>query len=507
MYDVLGVSGKEGVAPSEDDTEMPGSPSDRLLMWSAGSGAPHVETEFTASRTHVLVSNAKPTKAGWKSSSSNATNPGTMLESPSTILQPSPTYVGRDSEAVAGDEIVESEYYHVKTGQRHKPNRDTRDCIHKNISSPATSSLLGFEWSAIDEGHRDGTTAIPERTRAMEMRARTALIISVEPFPGAIHPRHTAESNLPSRRIGRSRLAHKAGGEQAGRNSRHRHSYIETVPTNSETSDAETLIFSGGPLGHDGGGAASQKKSSSIHEVERESSGAIKRWHETSFSPHNNSTVKQFMVNNQRPQTHNATQDYLLRHDQDKVPGILENEGTLTTSENLEEDIEDEPECYRVVRNGHRNHRIVRLHKNVPQWKCLASLQDMTYRGGKYKVGDIVYILLQDYAKDSCAKICDIRDLGDGRKVISALWHFTIKDARSCGCKTLKRWPKGKTHMLTNMLQILMWDTINGMADSEVLDRLESGKILDVCSKTCTIVESNAKIVDWISDLLPWRLD
>jgi hypothetical protein len=197
-----------------------------------------------------------------------------------------------------------------------------------------------------------------------------------------------------------------------------------------------------------------------------------------------------------------VTQDYLHSKDQDKVPSVLEHEGSSETTEHLEDDIEAEPECYRVVRNGHRKHYIVRRHKNVPQWNRLASLPDMSYRGTRYKVGDVVYILLQDNTKDSYAKIFEIRDLGDGRKVISILWYFTIKDARSCGCKTLKRWPRGKTHMLTNMLQVLMWDTINGMADNDVLNCLESEKILDVCRKTCTILECNAKIVDWISDLL-----
>jgi hypothetical protein len=81
--------------------------------------------------------------------------------------------------------------------------------------------------------------------------------------------------------------------------------------------------------------------------------------------------------------------------------------------------------------------------KGVPKWKSLTSLPDLDYCGVRYKVGDIVYILLQDDTEESLAKIREIRDLADGRKIISDLWYFTIKDARSYGCITLKRWPQG----------------------------------------------------------------
>ena len=142
--------------------------------------------------------------------------------------------------------------------------------------------------------------------------------------------------------------------------------------------------------------------------------------------------------------------------DQDEDPSLLENTGSSEAAELLGDDIEAEPEYYRVVRNGHRDHYIVRRHKNVPRWNSLTYLPDMRYHGVRYKVGDVVCILLQDNAEDSYAKICEIRDLGDDRRVISILWYFTIKDARSCGCTTLNKWPKGKIHMLTNMLQVLM---------------------------------------------------
>jgi hypothetical protein len=142
----------------------------------------------------------------------------------------------------------------------------------------------------------------------------------------------------------------------------------------------------------------------------------------------------------------------------------------------------------------------MRHDKSVPQWKNLTFLPDLEYSGVRYMVGDIVYILLQDGNEDSFAKIREIRDLADGRKVISVLWYFTIKDARSYGCTTLESWPKGKSNMLTNMLQVLTWDTINGMVDENILNQLTSGKVLDVCAKACKILESDAKVVVWVNE-------
>jgi hypothetical protein len=37
--------------------------------------------------------------------------------------------------------------------------------------------------------------------------------------------------------------------------------------------------------------------------------------------------------------------------------------------------------------------------------------------------------------------------------------------------------------MLASMLQLLMWDTINGLVDETLLSQLASGKILDVGKK------------------------
>jgi hypothetical protein len=61
-----------------------------------------------------------------------------------------------------------------------------------------------------------------------------------------------------------------------------------------------------------------------------------------------------------------------------------------------------------------------------------------------YKAGDDVYILLADSYEDFCAKIREIRDLGDGRKIISMLWYFTIKEAKALRLHNFEDVAKGE---------------------------------------------------------------
>lgn len=50
------------------------------------------------------------------------------------------------------------------------------------------------------------------------------------------------------------------------------------------------------------------------------------------------------------------------------------------------------------------------------------------------------------------------------------------------------------------MLQVLMWDTIDGIVDKNILNQLVSGKVLNMCAKAYKILESNAKVVAWVKE-------
>ena len=248
--------------------------------------------------------------------------------------------------------------------------------------------------------------------------------------------------------------------------------------------------------------AAQKRRATSVDIVSYNHSRAMQSTHQSASPSDDERSLSQSVRDDGDIQPQNVTQDDLRNADRGgdtSVDMAAEQTNSQTTGQS-DDDVEAALEYYSVVRNGLKNHYIKRHDKSAPQWNSLTSLPYLDYHGVRYKVGDIVYILLQDNDEDSFAKIREIRDLADGRKVISVLWYFTAKDARSYGCTTLKRWPKGKSHMLTSMLQVLMWDTINGMVDENVLKQVASGKILDVYAKTCKVLDSDAKAVSWINE-------
>jgi len=385
-----------------------------------------------------------------------------------------------------------------------KPLPLSTDYKYQNISSPESGALLSPMQSVMDEGSVNISTEVSDRVRTMEMKIDTALGTSIIPLPCVIITRHMTEGASTSNSadpMTRSCLADRASDEEADKNFRPETSLTESIDKNAR-SDAETSATATEPLDKDVEVSASKDgKAARIETGSGEHNGMIQQFHERASSSDHEYTIEQFLGDDEGAQTHNVPQDDLRSPGRDRDISVdVATETSSETSGHSDYEIEAAPEYYCVVRNGRKNHYIMRHDKSVPQWKNLTSLPDLEYRGVRYKVGDVVYILLQDDTEDSFAKIREIRNLADGRKVISVLWYFTIKDAKSYGCTTLKRWPKGKSHILTTMLQVLMWDTINGMVDENVLNRLASGIILDVSAKTCKVVESDAKVVTWLKE-------
>jgi hypothetical protein len=110
----------------------------------------------------------------------------------------------------------------------------------------------------------------------------------------------------------------------------------------------------------------------------------------------------------------------------------------------------------------------------------------------------VVYILLQGEQDDSIARVRQIRDLSDGRKVICVLWYYSRHEVRRLKCSNPGSWPKGSRYMLSTQMQILMWDTINGKVETEVQDELAEGKVIDVCNKPCRIYDQDHCSVEWV---------
>lgn len=160
-------------------------------------------------------------------------------------------------------------------------------------------------------------------------------------------------------------------------------------------------------------------------------------------------------------------------------------------------DVPQALEYYEVHNNGRRGYVIHPIEPGLHPWKELRQLQSVVHRD-QYEVGDIVYIYFGDGFDDGIALIRDIRDLGDGRAVICILWYATVEESIAYKCKNLESWPQGKTHMLTNQLAVLMWDTTNGKVTENSHESLCHDKILDVCAYRCRIYNRNHRSFSWI---------
>lgn len=154
-------------------------------------------------------------------------------------------------------------------------------------------------------------------------------------------------------------------------------------------------------------------------------------------------------------------------------------------------------ELFTVRRSKRVNYSIQRKTVNVPRWRELCSLPSTSHAGVDYAVGDFVYILLQGNKEDAIAKIRDIKDLNDGRRVICVSWCCSEDEAREWRCSNMTEWPTGYSHMLSTHLQVLMWDTANGRVGEDERGCIVDGKILDLGGRTAKIYD-NGEIAGWM---------
>jgi hypothetical protein len=157
-------------------------------------------------------------------------------------------------------------------------------------------------------------------------------------------------------------------------------------------------------------------------------------------------------------------------------------------------------ELYTIRNNGKLTYSIQRKRQATPKWQDLVSLPFVVFAHETYFVGDIVYILLQGEQDDSVAQIRQIRDLGDGRTVIFVSWYYSRDEVRRFHCDNMSSWPTGCSHMLSNQLQVLMWDTMNGKIKQKELDTTTASKVVDVFRKPCRLVDRCNKSVQWLSE-------
>jgi hypothetical protein len=155
-------------------------------------------------------------------------------------------------------------------------------------------------------------------------------------------------------------------------------------------------------------------------------------------------------------------------------------------------------EPYVIRSTGKGTFSVRTIGRGMPKWQQLESIPSVHLDRNLYSVDDVVYILLQGEQDDSIARVRQIRDLSDGRKVICVLWYYSRHEVRRLKCSNPGSWPKGSRYMLSTQMQILMWDTINGKVETEVQDELAEGKVIDVCNKPCRIYDQDHCSVEWV---------
>jgi hypothetical protein len=155
-------------------------------------------------------------------------------------------------------------------------------------------------------------------------------------------------------------------------------------------------------------------------------------------------------------------------------------------------------EPYVIRSTGKGTFSVQTVSRGMPKWQQLESIPSVHVDTNLYSVDDVVYILLQGEQDDSIARVRQIRDLSDGRKVVCVLWYYSRREVRRLKCSNPGSWPKGSRYMLSTQMQILMWDTINGKVETEVQDELAEGKVIDVCDKPCRIYDQDHCSVEWV---------
>jgi hypothetical protein len=154
-------------------------------------------------------------------------------------------------------------------------------------------------------------------------------------------------------------------------------------------------------------------------------------------------------------------------------------------------------ELYIIRDSGKKAYSIQPVWQVLPKWQNLVSLSTVVSARENYSVNDVVYILMQGEQDDAIAQIREIRDLGDGRKVICVSWYYSRYEMRA-NCANMSLWPEDCSYMLSTQLQVLMWDTMNGKVEQKELEAVVAGKVVDVSAKPYRIIDQNNPSVEWL---------
>ncbi len=118
------------------------------------------------------------------------------------------------------------------------------------------------------------------------------------------------------------------------------------------------------------------------------------------------------------------------------------------------------------------------------------------YHGEYLMVDDTIEVETQGSEDNSIVRICEIRSLEDGHYLLLVSWYCSRKEMYQSKCKNKKSWPQGHSHMESNHMQIIMWDTTNRKVSTEESSRFSPGRIFDWYHTPTRIQVGGSKVDD-----------
>ena len=146
---------------------------------------------------------------------------------------------------------------------------------------------------------------------------------------------------------------------------------------------------------------------------------------------------------------------------------------------------------YKIVRNPKQHP------PNNAEWGSLSQKSIVELSDWEFGVGADIRIKLSDRQPDGFARVREIRDLGDhARFVMLVQWYWSFKEMQAHR-RVIHQWPPMKW-ILGTTLDVLMWDTANGLMSEKEKAEIAEDKVLSQETSIPKLLDSHDERLHWI---------
>jgi hypothetical protein len=148
------------------------------------------------------------------------------------------------------------------------------------------------------------------------------------------------------------------------------------------------------------------------------------------------------------------------------------------------------------------NYRISirKLRRQLPAWVSLKRVGREEASREKYPVGSYVYVQLEGDRGRAPAMVLEKRQLSDGRRLCLSAWLYNRTDANLTASQWKSTWPRGRIYVTSTHLQVLDYDTLDGLLESALCPNRTN--VLDLRSGKSILRHASSPLVDWLSELI-----